>query len=100
VAGMRARTGNRTANAHKEISGTRNSYSFTAVRDAADTTTGLVIPIVDGRPTIPSAGTVIRTMNVSITPTGGTATGRSRREEVTFDGSNVVRVKVTQDGTT
>jgi hypothetical protein len=100
AAGKTERTVNGTAKAHEEINGTRDSVSFTAVRNAADTTTGLVIPIVDGRPTIPSAGTVIRTMSVSITPAGGTATNRSRREEVTFDGTNVVRVKVTQDGVT
>jgi len=98
--GKTERTVNGTAKAHEEISGTRDSISFTAIRDAADTTTGLVIPIVDGHPTIPSAGTVIRTMSVSITPSGGTATSRTRREEVTFDGTNVVKVKLTQDGTT
>jgi len=100
AAGKTERTVNGTAKAHEEISGTHDSVSFTAVRDAADTTSGLVIPIVDGRQTIPSAGTVIRTMSVTITPTGGTASSRSRREEVTFDGSNVVKVKLTQDGTT
>lgn len=98
ASGSTARTVDGTAVAHEEISGTHDSVSFTAVRDAADTTRGLIIPIVDGRPTIPSAGTVIRSMTVSITPTGGTTSSRSRREEVTFDGTNVVKVKVTQDG--
>jgi hypothetical protein len=70
------------------------------VRDANDTTTNLVIPIVDGRPTIPTSGKVVRNMKVSITPEGGTATSKTRREEVNFDGTNVVSVKITQDGTT
>ena len=91
---------NGTASAHEATTGTRDGVNFSAVRDANDTTTNLVIPIVDGRPTIPSSGVVIRNMTVAITPEGGTATTRSRREEVTFDGTNVISVKITQDGTT
>lgn len=89
-----------TASAHESTTGTRDGVNFTAVRDVSDTTSNLVIPIVDGRPTIPSSGKVIRNMTVSITPEGGTATTKSRREEITFDGTNVVSVKITQDGTT
>jgi len=98
--GKTERTVDGTALAHEEIAGTHDGVAFAAVRDASDTTSGLVIPIVDGHATIPSAGTVIRNMAVSITPDGGTTTTRSRREEVTFDGTNVIKVKVTQDGTT
>lgn len=86
--------------AHEEVNGTRDDVKFTAVRDANDTTTNLVIPIVEGRPTIPSSGKVVRNMSVSITPEGGTATAKTRREEITFDGTNVVRIKITQDGVT
>lgn len=89
-----------TSQAHESTSGTRDAVAFTAVRDAADTTTGLVIPIVDGRPTIPSAGKVVRRMTVTITPEEGTAVTKSRREEVTFDGTSTVSVKITQDGVT
>jgi hypothetical protein len=98
--GKTEREVNGVASAHESTTGTRDGVSFTAVRDVNDTTTNLVIPIVDGRPTIPSSGTVIRNMTVSITPEGGTATTKSRREEVTFDGTNVISVKITQDGTT
>jgi hypothetical protein len=88
------------ASAHEDIAGTRDSVKFTAVRDVNDTTTNLVIPIVDGHPTIARSGKVIRNMKVSITPVGGTTTSKSRREEITFDGTNVVSVKITVDGTT
>jgi hypothetical protein len=88
------------ASAHEDIAGTRDDVKFTATRVVYDTTTNLVIPIVDGRPTIAKSGTVIRNMTVSITPEGGTATTKSRREEITFDGTNVVSVKITVDGTT
>lgn len=98
--GSTERTVDGTSQAHESTSGTRDGVAFTAVRDAADTTAGLVIPIVDGRPTIPSAGTVIRRMTVTITPEGGTAVTKSRREEVTFDGTRTISVKITQDGVT
>ena len=98
--GSSERTVNGTAKGTETTDGVRDGVSFTAVRTAGDTTTGLVIPLVDGRPTIPSAGVVVRSMTVTITPAGGTATTKSRREKITFDGSNVVSVVVTQDGVT
>jgi hypothetical protein len=98
--GSTQRTVNGTAKAHESTSGTRDGVAFTAVRDAADTTSGLVIPIVDGRPTIPSAGKVIRRMTVTITPEGGTEVTKTRREEVTFNGTNTISVIITQDGVT
>ena len=100
ASGSTQRTVNGASKAHETITGTRDSVKFTAVRDAGDTTTAVVIPLVDGKPTIPSSGTVVRSMTVTITPEGGAPTTRSRREVVTFDGTNVVSVKITQDGTT
>jgi hypothetical protein len=91
---------NGIASAHEDIAGTRDDVKFTAIRDVNDTTTNLVVPIVDGRPTIASSGKVVRNMVVSITAEGGTTTTKSRREEITFDGTNVVSVKITVDGTT
>jgi hypothetical protein len=98
--GSTQRTINGTANGTETTVGTRDGVGFTAVRTASDTTTGLVIPISDGHPTVPSAGVVIRSMTVTITPDGGAATTRSRREQITFDGTNVVSVVITQDGIT
>lgn len=98
--GKTERKVNGTAKAHEEVNGTRDDVRFAAVRDANDTTTNLVVPIADGHPTIPRSGKVIRNMTVTITPEGGTATTRSRREEITFDGTNVISVKITQDATT
>jgi len=98
--GKTERKVNGVGEAHETVNGTRDDVKFTAVRDANDTTTNLVIPIVEGRPTIPSSGKVVRNMKVSITPEGGTATSKTRREEITFDGTNVISVKITQDGAT
>ncbi|MEK7402614.1 MAG: hypothetical protein AABZ80_09670, partial [Gemmatimonadota bacterium] len=98
--GSTKRTINGTASGTETTTGVKDSVPFTAVRVASDTTTGLVIPIGAGHPTIPSAGVVVRNMAVTITPDGGAATSKSRREQITFDGTNVVKVVVTQDGVT
>jgi hypothetical protein len=80
--------------------GTEDDTAFTATRTAGDTTTGLVIPIQNGRPTYPTAGTVIRSMQAIVTLSGQTPSTSSRREVVTFDGSATAKVVITQDGVT
>jgi hypothetical protein len=89
-----------TAHASETTTGVRDDVPFVAVRLASDTTSGLIIPIVDGHPTIPSAGVVIRTMSVTITPELGTPKTRSRREQITFDGTNVIQIMITTNGET
>jgi hypothetical protein len=91
---------NGVARAHETTTGTRDGVAFTAERLATDTTTNVVIPIEDGRPTIPTAGTIVRTMLVTITKEGSEPRTKSRREVVTFDGTNVIDVTITQDGVT
>ena len=98
--GSTQRTINGTASASESTTGVRDSVKFTALRAATDSTIGLVVPIADGHPTIPTAGVVVRNMTVTITPDGGSAVTRSRREQITFDGTNVISVEITQDGTT
>ena len=100
ASGSTQRTIDGVAQASEVTTGTRDGIAFTATREAQDTTTGLVIPLVEGRPTIPSAGTVIRRMRVEITKEGAEAKVRFRREQVTFDGSNVIQVVITQDDVT
>ena len=74
--------------------------AFTATRIAGDTATGVVIPIQNGRPTYPTAGTVVRSMQATVTLSGQTPTTSSRREVITFDGTSTAQVSVTQDGVT
>jgi hypothetical protein len=100
AAGSSERIVNGTAEAHETTSGTREEIEFTAEREAYDTTSNLVIPIREGRPTIPSAGTVIRRMHVTITKDGGEPRTKFRREKITFDGRNVVKIEITQDEVT
>jgi hypothetical protein len=98
--GKTSRTINGTARGTEATEGTREGVEFTSERVASDTTTNLVIPIVDGKPTIPSSGVVIRNMKVTITKEGSEPVTKSRREKVTFDGTNVVKIEITQDGVT
>lgn len=80
--------------------GIKDSVAFTALRTAGDTITGLVIPIQDGRPTFPTAGTIIRSMTAVVTLAGQTPSTSSRREVITYDGSATAQVVITHDGVT
>ncbi|MEO8910710.1 MAG: hypothetical protein ABI408_10850 [Gemmatimonadaceae bacterium] len=98
--GSTQRTVDSKAAGTESTTGTKDGVAFTAVRVAGDTTAGLVIPIQDGSPTFPTAGTVIRQMQATITNAGGTPSMSSRREVVTYDGSSTAKVVITQDGVT
>jgi hypothetical protein len=84
----------------ESTTGTKDGVAFTSTRTAGDTTSGLIIPIQNGRPTFPTAGSVIRSMQATVTPAGGTASMSSRREVITYDGSATAKVVITQDGVT
>jgi hypothetical protein len=73
---------------------------FTLVRVAGDTVTGVIIPVTtEGRP-YPTAGTVVRSMRVTLTYDGQSPASSTRREVVTYDGSTTATVVITQDGET
>lgn len=84
----------------ESTTGTKDGVAFTASRSAGDTTTGLVIPIQSGRPTFPTAGTIIRSMQATVTLSGGSPSTSSRREVITYNGSTTATVVITQDGVT
>ncbi|HEX8210313.1 MAG TPA: hypothetical protein VF584_08995 [Longimicrobium sp.] len=73
--------------------------AFTAIRAIGDTIVGIVIPVQTGRHSYPTAGTVTRSLRVSVT-SAGTTKSSSRREVITYDGSSTARLVITQDGTT
>jgi len=79
---------------------TEEGISFTASRLVADTVKGLVIPLQEGRPTFPTAGTITRIMQASITIDGKAPITRSRIEVVTFNGDGTATVVITKSGTT
>jgi len=105
VAGLASGSGERTVNG--TASGTENTVGtnedgvhFTATRIAGDTVSGVIIPIQNGRRTYPTAGTIVRSMQATVTLSGQTPTTSSRREVITFDGTSTAQITVTQDGTT
>jgi len=98
--GSTQRTVNGTSRGQESTTGTNSDGVFLATRLVGDTTSGLVIPLESGRPTYPTAGTVIRSMHSSVTIAGGTPTVHDRREVITYNGSATANITITQDGTT
>jgi len=87
-----------TSSGEESTTGTTSQGTFTARRMAADTTRGIVIPITDGKPTYPVAGTVIRVMNATFTLQGASPVTASRREVITYDGSSTATIVITING--
>jgi hypothetical protein len=101
ASGSTQRTVNGTTSGTENSKGvTRDGVAFTSVRVAGDTATGVVIPLQNGRPTYPTAGTIVRSMQATVTLAGQTPTQSTRREVITFDGTSTAQVSVTQDGVT
>jgi hypothetical protein len=101
AAGSTQRTVNGGSKGTEETSGkTEDGTSFTASRLVADTTTGLVVPLQDGRPTYPTAGMITRIMQVTVTMNGQSPVSASRKEVLTYDGSATATVVITKNGTT
>ncbi len=99
--GSAQRTVNGTSAGQESTSGTlSDSTKFSATRVMGDTTTGLVIPVKTGSGVYPTAGTVIRATQATVTLAGGSATTTKRREVVTYDGSATAKVVIVQNDTT
>jgi len=98
--GSLQRTVNGTSSGLETTTGTDSTGSFTAVRTAGDTIQTVVIPVTNGRPSYPVNGVVIRSMKVVVTYTGSAATTSSRREVITYDGTDTAKIVITHDGET
>ena len=99
--GSAARTINGTSSGSENTRGTNtDGAAFTAVRVAGDTIKALVVPVVDGRPTYPSGGSVIRYSTVTATVGNATPTVSDRREVITYNGTTTAALVITQDGVT
>ena len=99
AAGSTQRTVNGAARGEETTTGkTDSAVAFTATRLVGDTTTGLVIPIVSGKPTYPTAGKVVRQMKATVTLAGSSPTTKERREVITYDGSDSATIVITVDG--
>jgi hypothetical protein len=102
ASGSTARTVDGTSAGMETTTGSDTVGAFEAVRTIGDTIQDVVVPAgTDASGTrYPTAGTIIRSMQVTVTYTGQSPTSSYRREVVTFDGSNTATVVVTRDGTT
>ena len=89
-----------TSAGSETITGTDTVGTFTATRTVGDTLVGVTIPKQVGPGVYPLAGSITRSMEVSVTYAGSTTVTRSRREVLTFDGSATATLVITQDGTT
>jgi hypothetical protein len=98
--GSTERTVNGVSGGSEQTTGTSSKGEFTATKQVADTTRGLVIPVSATRGTYPTAGTVIRAMKATLAYTGESAVSLERREVVTYDGSATAKVVITENGTT
>jgi len=100
--GSAQRTVEGVSGSSESTNGTSSRGTFTATREAADTTSGLMIPIPTSTsgPTYPIAGTVIRAMKATLTYTGASTASIARREVVTYDGSATAKIVITQNDTT
>jgi hypothetical protein len=100
ASGSTHRTVNGTSAGSENLAGKDSAgVAFTAVRVIGDSISGVVIPVGNGRSTYPTAGTVIRSLRVSLT-SAGTTTSSTRREVITYDGSATAKLVITKDGTT
>jgi hypothetical protein len=94
------RTVNGTSAGQETTTGADATGSFTALRTAGDTIQTVVIPVTDGRPSYPVSGTVIRSMQVVVTYSGAASTTSTRREVITYDGTDTAKIVITHDGET
>ncbi len=98
ASGSTQRTVNGASSGSETTVGTSSLGSFSASRTVGDTTTGLVIPVVTGTTSYPSAGSVIRSMTASIQYAGQSAVSLTRREVISYDGSATAKVVITENG--
>ena len=89
-----------TSAGKERITGSDSTGTFEAVRVIGDTIQGVVVPVGSGGESYPTAGTIIRSMQVTVTYQGQSPAASSRREVVTFDGSNTAGVVIITDGQT
>jgi hypothetical protein len=100
ASGSAQRTVEGASAGNESTTGTSSRGSFTATRVVGDTTSGVVIPVVTGTKSYPTAGTVIRSIKATLQYAGETAVSLERREVITYDGTAVAKIVVTENGTT
>ncbi len=104
VAGLHAaqRTINGSSAGSEKTVGRDTLGHFKAVRTIADTTKNVVIPAPSATTPwpYPVSGSVVRAMQATLTYDGKAPASTTRREVITYNGTNTATVVITQDGQT
>jgi hypothetical protein len=100
AAGSTQRTVNGTSSGTETSTGRDSTGTYSASRVIGDTISGIVVPVANGRPSYPTAGTVVRALAATVTYSGQSPVTSTRREVLTYDGSATARLTIVQDGTT
>jgi hypothetical protein len=98
--GSTQHTVNGTAYGTETTNGKDTTGTFVAVRTASDTTSGIIVPVSDTGRAYPTAGKIVRSMSVTLTYTGKTPQLSTRREVITYNGTNTAALVITLNGTT
>jgi hypothetical protein len=99
--GSTKRVVNSTSGGTETTKGTKDdSVKFVAKRVIGDTIVNLTVPVTDGRPHYPTAGTVTRSMSVTVTVGTQAPVTKTRREVITYDGSATAKVVITKNDST
>ena len=104
VTGLASGSTSRTVNAKsagtETTRGSDSTGHFTIVRVAGDTITTLVVPVSATGGSYPTSGTIVRSMQATLTYDGAAPATTQRREVITFDGSATAKMVVTKNGAT
>jgi len=98
--GSTQRTVNGTSAARESSTGSNDQGDYTVLRSAGDTTRNVIVPVNSDSIRYPIAGTVTRSMQVTVTYAGQSPTTSTRREVITYNGSNTASVVITRNGET
>lgn len=99
--GSTQHTVNGTSAGRESAAGRDSTGSYTSLRVVGDTIRNVVIPVTaTDSLRYPRSGSVTRQMTVTVTYTGRAPTTSTRREVVTYNGSNRATVVITSNGTT
>lgn len=78
----------------------RDGVSVTLEHSASDAVKNVVVPVTNGAVSYPTAGSVERTMSVTVTEEGKAPVTLARSEVLTYDGSATAKLVITVNGTT
>ena len=99
--GSTQRTVNGTSHGHELTTGSNDHGDFSLERTADESVQGLVIPVgSDGHPSFPTAGTITRSMTVTLTKAGADPRTMTRTEVITYNGTDTATIVITHNGET